>query len=310
MKSQLAKKLKKSSYLPAKDKLALMLRQSLGKNAFDPFSLSSSPYALPSNSFGIYKFGDALKEGYSRQVHSKGRKLRTNISSQKSNRSSAINQFNTTFNKRNNYFQVQYRPNSDLVNYSQLVRHHVNFLDKVGPPAWQTQTQNFARSSKHGAPKETSLPSLPNSSSKECRKRSVDGLVSFSGSRAQLRAGCGEKTEELMNLERVKPYTLLMNELKPMFFFNVKGKTEESVSTPTFVRSFREEPLNEEEKGEPTIKIHNTGKGNIYINKTTIINNIINSKKRATPKKANKFKVTAFSKVPGQMYQAHSKSPA
>eukprot|EP00826_Nyctotherus_ovalis_P022066 TRINITY_DN17228_c0_g1_i1.p1 TRINITY_DN17228_c0_g1~~TRINITY_DN17228_c0_g1_i1.p1 ORF type:complete len:103 (+),score=15.43 TRINITY_DN17228_c0_g1_i1:15-323(+) len=88
MNSQLAKKLKKSSCLQAKDKLALILRQSLGKSVFDPFSLNLSPYALPSNPFGIHRFtpniklgyGDALKEGYSRQAHSKGRKLRTNIS--------------------------------------------------------------------------------------------------------------------------------------------------------------------------------------------------------------------------------------
>eukprot|EP00826_Nyctotherus_ovalis_P022068 TRINITY_DN17228_c0_g3_i1.p1 TRINITY_DN17228_c0_g3~~TRINITY_DN17228_c0_g3_i1.p1 ORF type:complete len:231 (-),score=31.69 TRINITY_DN17228_c0_g3_i1:100-696(-) len=198
------------------------------------------------------------------------------------------------------------------------MRHNVNFIDKVH--TWQTQTQNFARSSKsskHSASKETSLPSLPSqqaparrSNSKESRERSVDGLVSFSGSRAQLKGDCSKGSEDLVNLERVKPYTLLMNELKPMFFFNVKGKTEEGASTPSFVRSFREESLNEEKKNEPMIKIHNTGKGNIYINKTTIINNIINSKKRATPKRTNKFKVAAFSKVPSQMYQAHSKSPA
>jgi len=299
------KKLKKQHHIMTKDKLTMMLRQSLGKNVFDHFSLQLSPYAFPFNPFDTRKFHykEVFKDNYSRQLHSKGRKLRVNISSQKSNRNSLVNRFNTTFHKQSNHFQVQYRPHSDLVNYSLLAPHQVNVLDKGKLNSKKAQgsikSESKVKHNNYTTPKDASLPSLPKGQQENKSFIKKDGLISFSGSKVHL-ATTYEKIEELANIERLRPYTLITNDLKPMFFFNVKGKTENSMNTPSFIRSFRDSSIQEEvkegfsPKPKDCIKIHNKAKGNIFISKTTIINNITNPRK-TTPKKTNKLKVAKLS---------------
>ena len=152
-----------------------------------------------------------------------------------------------------------------------------------------------------------------------------DSLISFSGSKTQLRTEC--KEEERLNAEKIKPYAFIMDDLKPMFFFNVKGRTEEDeediefdLNTPSFVESSRAKmpkekttnkteicTFNVDEKGYcyPIINLGNEHKGNIYINKTTIINNIINSNKKPTPKRINTFKIKAGVQNPKLLNHSH-----
>ena len=177
----------------------------------------------------------------------------------------------------------------------------------------------------------------------------ADPLISFCASKNQLGTNQNDDiAEELERAAKIRPYAMIMDEVKPMFFFNVKPKQEDTedyaeegkvydFSTPSFVESFREAadaPIDEkkvDQKAEkqkqcpfkplklvkpfkvktmkqhqqqqqhtedecssgaiidnqtsPVIKMSNEQKGNIFINKTTIINNIINSSKRQVVKK-------------------------
>ncbi len=154
----------------------------------------------------------------------------------------------------------------------------------------------------------------------------VERLMSFCPSTSQL-AGedLAAETEEeaVKRAAQVKPYAMIRDEMKPVFFFNVRAKKhtdnesssrDSDINTPSFIESFREDPAgvnphprpsgqdesctpgkvivlgrtgpvpaHEEGLGGfcPMISLNNgpdRGKGNIYINKTTIINNIISQK--------------------------------
>jgi len=142
----------------------------------------------------------------------------------------------------------------------------------------------------------------------------IDKLISFCSSMDNLAKNPDEDLEELENAAKIKPYTLIMNEIKPMFFFNMKSKNDDSdndleaqkeldFNTPSFIESFRDQTQSSENQTESKPKKSDELSGNctfhpkseppkydnkpskIYINKTTIINNIINGNKRQTHKK-------------------------
>ena len=63
----------------------------------------------------------------------------------------------------------------------------------------------------------------------------VDNLPLSSESTNQLKQNNKEKVTKLKNEKKLRPYRLLMDTLKPMFFFNVKDESDETnLTTPSF----------------------------------------------------------------------------
>ena len=137
-----------------------------------------------------------------------------------------------------------------------------------------------------------------------------DKVISFSSSKRHLEVEGPNEREDILQAARAGPFALMLDEVKPLFFFNVKpgneeedGPMESDFNTPSFIETFREdsqpaEAAEDKQHEAPPIVFHgpaqkalkecgtgktrckpgNGEKPNIFISKTTIINNIIKAK--------------------------------
>ncbi len=183
-------------------------------------------------------------------------------------------------------------------------RSRLRTATKTPPPAEKLKSEAMCAVGVQNVAKDLTVPSLD-----------MEKLLSFCSSTNQLEAVCVDDEEELRRAAQVKPYAMISDEVKPIFFFDIKPKQpsenspkeESDFNTPSFIESFRDDrsdpmPIPSEnpatatsetkaqvpktgdslEKLCPIIALRATrGKGsnNIFINRTTIINNIINSNK-------------------------------
>lgn len=121
---------------------------------------------------------------------------------------------------------------------------------------------------------EKSLPSK----SKDQKNQITDSLTSFGKNIDNIEKYDEEPKNEME--KKTKPYRLVMNDIKPMFFFNMEnrlegntqGKDGSELNTPSFMESFRLKGDSKQDCKTYAIEL----KENSLMNETTVISNMTN----------------------------------
>ena len=206
------------------------------------------PFVLNEDVYGIHNTSNACVNVLKHYSLSKERPFRFKVSSQESNRSLLMSNYLNTTLKNSSLYLDNTRAHSSSLNYTRNIKRAYNWknltLHKLGKSKSKDNTwEKNIPSLKPNKLYKLKIPSLPGIIRFRKTPKTVihvpkkeEKLISFSASKSKL-----ETVQDIEAIKsKMKPYALIINCLKPMFFFNLKNENKESMSTPSFVRSFRE----------------------------------------------------------------------